>query len=43
MSKLVEAGFEEENITTDILDIEPPADCKYYQFKQMVAPKILKK
>ncbi len=40
---LVEAGFEEGNITTETMPIEPPTDCKYYSFKQMIAPTIIKK
>lgn len=39
---LIEAGFKEENITTETLTIEPPEDCKYYSFKRMIAPTIVK-
>ena len=39
---LVEAGFKEEDITTETLPIEPPEDCEYYNFKLMIAPTIIK-
>lgn len=39
---LVEAGFKEENITTELMDIVPPAECKYYSFKKMIAPTLVK-
>ncbi len=39
---LVEAGFREANITTETMPIEPDPDCRYYSFKQMIAPTIIK-
>ena len=42
MSKLIEAGFVKENISTEIVPMDPPADCKYYQHKEMIAPKVIK-
>ena len=39
---LVEAGFKRENISTEVIDISPPTQCKYYSFKKMIAPTILK-
>lgn len=42
VAHLVEAGFKEGNITTETMPIEPPAECKYYSFKQMIAPTIVK-
>ena len=42
MTKIVEAGFKEENVSTEIMDINSPNDCEYYTFKKMIAPKIIK-
>ncbi|XP_028672463.1 guanidinoacetate N-methyltransferase [Erpetoichthys calabaricus] len=39
---LVEAGFKKENISTSLLDIIPPEDCKYYSFHKMITPTIIK-
>ncbi|XP_070550081.1 guanidinoacetate N-methyltransferase-like [Ptychodera flava] len=39
---LVEAGFKKENISTDVMDIEPETECKYYSFDKMIAPRIIK-
>jgi len=36
---LKEIGFREENISWSLLEITPPADCDYYSFKKMIAPK----
>ena len=38
MSHLLEAGFKEENISTEVMPIEPEPGCKYYQHKFMIAP-----
>ena len=40
---LIKAGFKKENISTTLMDIIPPADCKYYSFNKMITPTILKK
>ena len=39
---LVKAGFREEDISTEIVPMSPPEECKYYQFHQMIAPTVLK-
>lgn len=40
--QLLEAGFKKENISTTLMDISPPSDCKYYSFNKMITPTILK-
>ncbi|MBN3303017.1 guanidinoacetate N-methyltransferase [Amia ocellicauda] len=40
--QLTEAGFKKENISTSLLDIAPPAECKYYSFNKMITPTIIK-
>lgn len=42
VSHLVEAGFKVENISTETMPIDPPAECRYYSYKQMIAPTIIK-
>lgn len=42
MSYLREAGFKDENISTEVMAIEPEASCRYYQYKQIIAPTIIK-
>ena len=32
----------EENISWELLEITPPADCDYYSFEKMIAPKCKK-
>ena len=39
---LLEAGFTKENISTETLPIQPPADCRYYSHQLMLAPTIVK-
>ena len=39
---MVKAGFDEANISTEVMPIEPEAGCKYYEFKQMIAPSVVK-
>ncbi|XP_060797596.1 guanidinoacetate N-methyltransferase [Neoarius graeffei] len=40
--QLLETGFKKENISTTVMDINPPSECKYYSFKKMITPNILK-
>lgn len=39
---LIEAGFQQESVSTEVIDISPPAECKYYSFKKMIAPTVIK-
>lgn len=39
---LLEAGFKKEKISTTLMDISPPSECKYYSFKKMITPTIVK-
>ena len=41
MKHLIEAGFNEENVTTETLSIQPPKECEYYNFNEMIAPTII--
>lgn len=40
--QLLEAGFKKEKISTTLMDITPPSECKYYSFNKMITPTILK-
>lgn len=42
LQKLIEAGFKEENIKGEIVSVEPPKDCQYWQSNKMLAPIIIK-
>ena len=39
---LERCGFQEKNISWELLDISPPDDCDYYSFNKMLAPKCFK-
>lgn len=39
---LVESGFIEENISTEIMHVEPEDGCRYYTHNKMIAPTIIK-
>ena len=40
--QLLKCGFQEQNISWELLDIVPPADCDYYSHTRMLAPKCFK-
>lgn len=42
MEKITEAGFKEEDVSLELMDIDAPDDCEYYTFKKMIAPTIIK-
>ena len=42
LEKIKEAGFKEEDVSTEIMDINSPDDCEYYTHKKMIAPTIIK-
>jgi guanidinoacetate N-methyltransferase len=42
MAKLIEAGFKKENIRGEVVSVQPPADCEYWQDNTILAP-IIKK
>lgn len=39
--KLVEAGFKESGVSTETMAISPPKECRYYSYRQMIAPTII--
>ncbi|KAJ8374717.1 hypothetical protein SKAU_G00052970 [Synaphobranchus kaupii] len=40
--QLIEAGFKKEKISTTLLNIIPPSECKYYDFHKMITPTVVK-
>lgn len=40
--ELLKSGFQEGNISTEVMPIVPEPGCKYYEFKQMIAPTVIK-
>ncbi|CAH1789532.1 unnamed protein product [Owenia fusiformis] len=42
LPKLLDCGFLKENISTEVVPMNPPKECKYYSFNAMIAPTIIK-
>ncbi|XP_048687240.1 guanidinoacetate N-methyltransferase isoform X2 [Caretta caretta] len=42
VAHLMEAGFKKENVSTSVMDLIPPEDCRYYSFHKMITPTIIK-
>lgn len=40
--ELIKAGFKRENISWNVLDVQPEKECRYYSFPKMLAPVCIK-
>ena len=42
-SKLLEAGFQKGDISFEVCEVRPPADCEYWQATTIIAPRVYKR
>ncbi|MEK7183992.1 MAG: class I SAM-dependent methyltransferase [Patescibacteria group bacterium] len=42
MKKLLGAGFKRKNISSDLVDIDTPENCQYWQSKTILSPRVIK-
>ena len=42
LPELVKVGFKKENISSEIMKISPPKECRYYSHSEMIGPCIIK-